>query len=78
MIVSDLIEKLKTFPPDATVIYQIYSDYDLLKAEDISFVKAEDRRIILHNGHCMSWNERWKPKDVDDPQFITAVIFPGN
>jgi hypothetical protein len=87
MIVSELIEHLKTFPQDALVIATMFSDYEQLEVEDITLIRAEDSKsagkgLIRHNGHLMDLQEGWWPKSEGpkptEPEYITAVHFPGN
>ena len=78
MTVQELIDKLSTFPRDVQVVYSFCSDYAWLEAEEISILRAEDKKIIVRNGKCCHAypNEVWPTGEK--PKFITAVHFPGN
>jgi hypothetical protein len=88
MTVRDLIGQLQTYPPDAVVLYEKYSDEAPLTADDIQFWPPEGNvipqyggsvtsRLICRHGHYMIAEESWmEPTDVHPP--FAAVVFPGN
>jgi len=81
MIVKELIELLKTFPEDALVIYTAYSDYNPLETNDIRLITSEEK-LISHKGHLMNIKEAWldlrNNQFENPPEYLTAVLFPGN
>ncbi len=88
MTAAALIAKLQTYPPDAIVLYQAYSDYQPLESDQVSVIGPEGwttktyrgpvtNRLICRKGHYMLCEDEWiEPDDVQPP--LTAVIFPGN
>lgn len=77
MKVSELIEHLKQFPPDADVIHTYCSDYEEFDADLVTLIEAESRRLVRRQGRVIEYRERQWPKD-ETPEFVTAVHFPGN
>ena len=67
MKVGSLIKLLQTYPEDTDVIYSLYSEYTILKAEDIYLIEAGEPR---EDG----WVSEARP-DKPSPQY---VCFPGN
>ena len=88
MIVSELIELLRTMPQDALVIRTLYSDYDTLEPDQVTLMEPSgDKGLIFHHGHLMQllkgWRDRQWPaacgeKVPADVKFVTAVHFAGN
>lgn len=75
MTVRQLIRKLEELPPNATVIYSLYSEYEKLDESDIRLIKAEEQKLFLHQGRYLRWHPSYKKPD---PKFVTACVFPGN
>lgn len=46
MTVSELVAKLQTMPPDAVVVYKMFSDYLILEADDIGLQTAEEAKAV--------------------------------
>jgi len=67
MIVSELIEFLKTQPQDALVAYKKYSEYVLMEDNEIYV-------CVLSEPHQDGWVHDYR----DDKPKSTYVIFPGN
>ncbi len=74
MTVQDLIAKLQTMPPDAVVIQNYHSDYDLLDDDKPELWKAEDHQICLRGGRLIWYNPKQWPDD-EKPVFISCVLF---
>lgn len=93
---GELIEHLKQFPTDASVVvaYQLFSNYELLDADEIKFHPAPGKpRLMFKNGH-------WEPSGYEaqyvlrngqvmrydertwpkdeKPEFLSILAFPGN
>ena len=89
MTVQELIDKLKQFPSDALVAYQLYSDYTLMDEEEIRFHSAGERMFRVQGQHVMHVDTGWTqkaqkesfdaapPSDVAD-DYHDIVLFPGN
>lgn len=78
MTVSELIEKLKTFPADTPVIYRRYSDWNELEGREIELVLASERKVIWREG---GYRDMYHPgvwPEGEVPQYVTVVAFPGN
>jgi len=69
--VKELKEILAQYPDDMEILYRLYSDYEMLNADDISVVEAVDQ-----NGYWM----RTHPTMSADNQSrkSTYLLFPGN
>lgn len=79
MKVKEFIEILSKMPEDAEVIYQCCSEYEVLKADDPTLVKGEDKVIALRNGRYMRVPGTWlDPKDFTPTEYVTVVTLPGN
>lgn len=97
MTVAELIERLKTFPPDAPVIYRACSDWCAMDAADVDIVYKEgaaervaaavekykyppnDCGAVLYRGgrYCNAYDPAYFPPG-EQPEYVTAVTFPGN
>ena len=86
MTAKELIEKLQEYPQDTSVVclYEEYSDYTILDADDLSFVPSpgvtsprRELQYVLRNGKVMRYDVKTWPKD-EVPQFLSLLIFPGN
>jgi len=84
---AELIAKLQQFPPDAVVVIDMHSECRDLDDDEPTLIRAEDRALIRHYPKgageesapvYMSWNDRYKKPSDPDPEFVTAVHFPGN
>lgn len=79
MTVKELIEKLKTFPEDAYVVYRLYSDISGMNDEEIKFFTAADRQVVKRNGDFMTYEKWFWPAEKEEkPVYVDAVLFPGN
>lgn len=67
MTVAELIEFLKTQPQDVQVAYQIYSEYVLLKAEEIEIYEG-----------CVPREDGWIHSKRPDKPTQKYLMFPGN
>ena len=67
MTVADLIAKLQEFPQDCVVIYEKYSEYCLLKPEQVEIVRA-----------CKPRADGWVQDERPDMPAQTYVCFPRN
>lgn len=67
MIVSELIEYLKTLPQDLQVAYYLYSEQCLMTEKEIKIIECCEARI---NGWIQS-----KRKDIPSKNYL---MFPGN
>lgn len=77
MTTRELIALLQTYPPDATVVYRAYSDYNLLKEWEMQVVPKEDKTIGIHNGRPISYLPEWADRNPGTV-FVDFVVFPGN
>ena len=71
MIVSELIEHLKTLPQDVPVVYSLHSEFAVMDAADV-----RTAYLAVWNGEYMRPYERHWPDGK--PVFATVVTFPGN
>ncbi len=90
MTVQELIDLLKTFPPDAPVIQTMFSDYCDMEAKEITLIEPKDGEgIIRHHGHLMRLKKGWwegqsRYGTFDEinrnasPKLLTVVHFAGN
>lgn len=89
MTVQELIDKLKQFPSDALVGYQLYSDYTLMDEEEIRFHSAGERKFRVQGQHVMhvdiGWTQKEQKEAFDAVSHLTViddyrdiVLFPGN
>ncbi len=80
MTVAEFIKVLSAMPPEAVVIYQMCSEYDVLNEDDPQCVLASEKQIVLHHGRYMDYVERhWKGIDWGpEPTFATVCTLPGN
>jgi len=80
--VRELVKLLQTMPQDVVVVYKFHSDFEVLEAEDVELsVPNDEFGLIHHHGHIMDFDRvRWWDayRDGAPPEYITAVIFPGN
>lgn len=67
MTVADLIEFLKTQPQELPVISRMYSDYDLLKSDEIEVVEM-----------CLPREDGWVQYKREDMPSQKYLCFPGN
>lgn len=67
MKVKELIELLKTFPEDLPVVYQRWSEYCLMEAED-----------IVEATLCEARPDGWVQSFREDMPTTDYLIFPGN
>ena len=78
MTVSELIEKLKTMPPDAPVIYCYQSDYDALEPDQVELIAADEKKVVRRGGRfCYAYPSSEYPPG-ESPEYITVCRFPGN
>ena len=70
MTVRELIEQLQTFPPDAPVVIDMCSE-----CQDLYDRQVAMRRMKLHNGYYLRYNERHGMTEAD---LIDVCHFPGN
>ena len=71
MIVKELIEKLKNFPPDAQVLVQVYEDgYD-------DIVRSEER-MVVKNPNAADYNGEYEDADPAVKGTIKSVVIMGN
>lgn len=78
MTVRELIEHLSQFPLDVEVICTFCSDYSDMDAENITLIKAADKKVIKRGGRfCHPYEAAKWPKD-EAPVYMTVVHFPGN
>jgi hypothetical protein len=93
MTVSELINKLQTFPPNADVIYQYHSDWSPLEEDEITLITAEEskrrvdasssnyiveRAICFRGGrYCEAYSRANYPPS-ETPVYRDVVTFPGN
>ncbi len=77
MTVKELIERLQQFPEGAPIVYPYRSDYAPLSADDVRLERAEDRTLVYRTGGV---RDTYPAKQWGDekPEFVTAVVFPGN
>ena len=74
MTVAELIEHLKTMPPNAPVIQTYCSDYDDVSPSDVTASK-----LIRRGDHWMSYNEKWWDHAKDgEPVLIDVCHIAGN
>lgn len=78
MTVQELIDLLSGLPSDVQVIYQCYSEYEMLRPDELKLIKAEDKTITLRNGRYMRVNSWWLKHGEPTSDYATVVIFPGN
>jgi len=78
MTVKELIALLEKMPQDAIVINTMMSDYSEVEPYDITLLQGEEGRVIRHRGHLMKLRRSWWPKDLGEPEYLTAVHFKGN
>ncbi len=89
MTVFQLIEKLKEYPPEATVVYRCCSDYSELLPEEIHFAKAEEKKVAMirdlyrHVGgtHPFTVSDTRMLSEFqmqEGGRFIDALMLPGN
>lgn len=76
MTVKELIVHLSAMPPEATVIYSMFSEYAELRADEVQLVTEADHKICLRHGNYMDDPAYWPPGEK--PVFVTVVRFPGN
>ena len=58
MTVSELIAELSTMPQDAEVVYQAFSDWNILEAHQVRLSTAEEERakaFIVHRDGARAW-----------------------
>jgi len=67
MKVSDLIDFLKTQPPELPVAIRMYSDQQLLEVDD-----------IVVKEFCEPRSDGWVQSKRPDKQSIKYLLFPGN
>ncbi len=67
MTVAELIETLKTFPPDVRVAYQRCSEQCLLEADELRL-----------SDHCVPRPDGWIQNIRPDMPQETYLMFPGN
>ena len=86
MNVKNLIDKLKTYPQDASVVvlYTACSDYCILEDDALTFIpspgdvkKWDSAQYVLRNGMVMRYDVKTWPKE-EVPQFLSLLVFPGN
>lgn len=76
MTVRELITKLQTMPPDATVVYDCCSECVDMDEDQVRLVRKEDRKLCRRNGYYITYREeQWKGAT---PEFVTVCYFPGN
>ena len=78
MTVEELREILRKAPKGARVLFRCYSESIDMGPEHITFFKAADRKLIDRRGTYITWDERYKKPEDPDPEFVDAVMFPGN
>lgn len=67
MIVAELIELLKTFPPGLPVVYQLHSEQCMLEENDI------------YTAHlCVARPDGWVQNRRPDMPTIEYLVLPGN
>ncbi len=76
--VKELIEHLSKFPMDARVTIDMCSECNNLILDQVYLVRAEDRKLIIHRDHYITWDDKYKKPTDPEPEFVTAVKFPGN
>lgn len=76
MTVAELIEKLKTMPQEAVVIYALYSDYSALEADDIELHLASEEKVKYRGNRFSNVQSFEKAQEALD--YRDVVIFPGN
>ena len=74
----ELIQKLLTFPMEAPVVIRMFSECRDLDKEEPRLIQAAERKMILHWGTYMIWEESYKKPNDPDPEFVTVIHFPGN
>lgn len=67
MTVAELIETLKTFPPDLPVVYQCCSEYNTLEAHQLTVDEL-----------CQPRPDGWVHEKRPDKPSIKYLAFPGN
>lgn len=79
MNVRQLINRLKTFPPDTLVLFQCCSSPSEMSPEDVTLMTAEERKIVRRpNGNYVYHSDHWLKPGDPPPEYVTAVHFPGN
>ena len=73
MTTRELIEHLRTLPPDATVVYDARSETIPLEKEEISV-----RDLLKKDQIYMICHPQWVPANQPLPNLTTCVCFPGN
>lgn len=85
MTVRELIKHLETLPQDYTVAFDLHSEVKLMEKEEIEVVHATDKKLVKH--HNMSdwlrtyYAHQWEGDgslSKMTPEFVDAVVFPGN
>ena len=71
MNVKELKELLSRYPDDMEVIYCLFSDYEMLAADDIGEVKA-----VFKEGYVMRSHRTMSQENKDSEK--TYLCFPGN
>ena len=57
---GELIGKLLHFPLDAGVIYDACSDYCTLRPDEVTLIRAEERKVVFREQQgYMSYSEEW-------------------
>ena len=80
MTVEELIDHLTQYPPDALVTYCLHSEVTDLRPEQVTFVKASDKKLCKHPNMPEWYMQHWYAEQVmpEDATWVTAVVLPGN
>lgn len=77
MTVGELIDQLKQYPRNATVLYRAFSEFNLLEHDDLEFYPKHSKQVIEHSGKYMVDYDYWT-KPGERPNYVEVLIFPGN
>ncbi len=85
---QELIDHLRTFPPDAEVVYRCCSEYEILNVEQVKYSAGglgqdvprwcSPKMFVKRGGHVVTYRiDQWDPKE-GVPEFVSLILFPGN
>ena len=85
MTVKELIEHLQTLPQDFMVAYELHSETKLMEPDEIRVVRMADKKLVKHH-NMPDWLRAYSPYEWEKggsksgltPEFVNAIVFPGN